>query len=114
MKVAIMTAASTSPRADLALIGGLSLCSGFSCNNGFCRYVVNRRLAHYDVLSDRFSGLLYHTAEDGARFCGKHVMLCSLNARRLRCTLASFSYGYCLHFRFQRYTVASSGLAATA
>jgi hypothetical protein len=35
-------------------------------------------------------------------------------ARLLRCTPLSFSYGYRLHFRFRRYTVASSGLAATA
>jgi hypothetical protein len=30
------------------------------------------------------------------------------------CTPLSFSFGYRLHFRFRRYTVASSGLAATA
>jgi hypothetical protein len=71
-----------------------SICGGFSCNNGFCRYIVNRRLAHRDVLSDRFSALLYHTEENGAGFCGKHVKLCYPNARRLRCTLLSFSYGY--------------------
>jgi hypothetical protein len=54
-----------------------SLCDGFSCNNGFCRHVVNRRLAHSDVLDFQ---CYYHTAEDGARFCGKHVMLCSPSA----------------------------------
>ena len=39
---------------------------------------------------------------------------CPPGARLLRCTPLSFSYGYRLHFRFRRYTVASSGLAATA
>jgi hypothetical protein len=75
-----------------------SACGGFPCNNGLCRYVIYRRLAQR----------MAHA------FAGKRVIPCPPGARLLRCTPLSFSYGYRLHFRFRRYTVASSGLAATA